>query len=1677
MIYRYGVPIFFITFAPTESKNPICLYFCGEDVDLNDFCSMKSSDQERLRIVVKNPVACAKFFNLMVNLFIKHVLRSGSDRDGLFGRTSAYYGTVEQQGRLTLHLHLLLWIAGSYSPQQIRNKAMDAESTFAAEILAWLESCHQGEFSTGNSGDIEHKLEELGRPPLKIRPKPWWPDPCIALPRPPPEGDDPADLDRWFQQVCEITDEVVYLCNMHDCSHSKGCIRPPDFTCRARMPRRLVKYSYVDLTDGSLAMKKGEQWINTFSVILTYLIRCNSDVTCLLSGTQVRAVIAYVTDYVTKSSLKTYIIFDTVRSVLAGSAELIAKSETRALAAKKVITRIVNALTSQQEVGGPMICSHLMGHPDHYTDKRFQPCYWYSYVLTVDHAWTVPDESAEMAASEQVAMSAVGSEIRPYSKVDDWCFWPSEFANTSLHDYLTTTTVRRLTRSAREKLEHIHRSQVLQDDFESDDEEFGENDGDGQEGDLLDSAGGPYPFLPQHPKYETHAVYRLHPKSHLILNFIGSMLPRHDVGDREAYCRTMLTLFAPHGWRTGRELKSPDESWDEAFNRYEFSPSDVQIMKNMNLLYECQDSRDDYRMQRANAESLAHFLSPDVIAFLDDKRMEDELVGSMTNDELGAEVEDDFIEIGKRTSRLHREHNAMADFIRRFDAEAQKMEIASTVNSVRNVQPKNWTPTKWKAAVAQARASVMMEKRGLLPNDSDGTKSIPASAKSVNKKEGTGDVNILSLLDIEQNESTPLNGNGAADSQSISCTDHMKKIMERFTLNEEQCRAFLLVANHLVSRQDEPLLMYLGGTGGTGKSQVLKALSYFLEERKESHRFAVAAPTGSAASLIGGSTYHSLLAFGPNDTAEGVGASKVQDTLGPVEVIFIDEVSMLSTFDMYRISAQLCIAFKNYTVPFGGKSVIFAGDFAQLPPPRYWDLPLYTSRAANGLTAYGQKNMLGRAVWQMFTTAVILRKNMRQKGLTRADIGFRRALDNMRFNACTIEDIELLNTRVAGTEPGQPHLGQPCFRNVSIITAWNIHRDAINEVCSARFALEQQVPLHYFYSVDKIAMERDETSFTKSQKAEKKKRRQLVDVSPNLRQQLWDLPPSASKHIAGRLALCVGMPVLLKNNNATELCITNGAEARVVAWQAQNITADKQRLLTLFVELINPPKSVQIADLPENVVPIPYSSKTVPCELPDDTIISVTREQVLVLPNFAMTDYASQGRTRERNVVDLRNSKSHLAVYTSLSRCPTLEGTLILSPLDPSKVMGGLAPDLKRELRELEILDDITRMRVDGSLPSSISGNTRSDLITTYYGYYGYKHIPSHVHPALNWASASAIELRPPEYSEKWRLVGTDAKQEKKEPTKRKANEATIQPSEAKKQKKNHQPAIPDPTDAVPSLPGLVWNRLDWSCAYDALLTILCNTSHELGVPWTIATVNSNLLRLLTDGFAAVSASRTLSLESVRDELRDQIAALNLPDCPRYGPLPTSITRVVDQLFVHDGGYCTEILQCDTCGTVNDVSTRSSYLWSTGINSMAPPMQGPVTTSAILSDLLTYHHRYRCPLCRARGSLYTRYRFDSPPPFIFLEIPAEDSRFPDVLPEHTVTLTLDSSTQTWRLFGVIYLGGQHFTCRLVRFNGSIWYHDGITTGNRCLFEGNITATLGEAHGRRACLFLYVRHDN
>ncbi|TFK31822.1 hypothetical protein BDQ12DRAFT_572208, partial [Crucibulum laeve] len=132
----------------------------------------------------------------------------------------------------------------------------------------------------------------------------------------------------------------------------------------------------------------------------------------------------------------------------------------------------------------------------------------------------------------------------------------------------------------------------------------------------------------------------------------------------------------------------------------------------------------------------------------------------------------------------------------------------------------------------------------------------------------------------------------------------------QFDLNKEQERAFRIVGNHATSPFPEQLKMYLGGMGGTSKSQVIKALIAMFDAHNESHCLIILAPTGSAAALLNGFTYHYALGVyqseQKNDLQMPVNAnSKVNETqecLRGVEYIFIDKISMVGCNELFNIS-------------------------------------------------------------------------------------------------------------------------------------------------------------------------------------------------------------------------------------------------------------------------------------------------------------------------------------------------------------------------------------------------------------------------------------------------------------------------------------------------------------------------------------------------------------------------------------------------------------------------------------------------------------------------------------------------------------------------------------------------------------------------------------------------------
>jgi len=132
-----------------------------------------------------------------------------------------------------------------------------------------------------------------------------------------------------------------------------------------------TEHHVVDPLTGTLKVKKGEPWLNSFIPAITYILWCNTNTTSLLSGTAIKAIVAYISDYITRPGLKTYSVFDTIRHMFDKNSELINSLSDQKSSAHQVMTKIVNALIAKMEMGSPMASMYLLGNPDHYTGHKF----------------------------------------------------------------------------------------------------------------------------------------------------------------------------------------------------------------------------------------------------------------------------------------------------------------------------------------------------------------------------------------------------------------------------------------------------------------------------------------------------------------------------------------------------------------------------------------------------------------------------------------------------------------------------------------------------------------------------------------------------------------------------------------------------------------------------------------------------------------------------------------------------------------------------------------------------------------------------------------------------------------------------------------------------------------------------------------------------------------------------------------------------------------------------------------------------------------------------------------------------------------------------------------------------------------------------------------------------------
>ena len=188
------------------------------------------------------------------------------------------------------------------------------------------------------------------------------------------------------------------------------------------------------------------------------------------------------------------------------------------------------------------------------------------------------------------------------------------------------------------------------------------------------------------------------------------------------------------------------------------------------------------------------------------------------------------------------------------------------------------------------------------------------------------------------------------------------------------------------------------GPAGTGKSYTIKHIIEMLQANGKN--IGLTATTGTAAFIIGGQTIHSFMGLGIDDRSIAEifikikNRSNIYKILAELDVLIIDEVSMLDTILFEKISDIICYVKSHFlkdtellNKPFGGIQIILIGDFCQLAP-------------VNGFYCFLSK------LWKRANIKVVLLEELVRQN---DDILFQQILQIIRKGKCTDNILKVLN--------------------------------------------------------------------------------------------------------------------------------------------------------------------------------------------------------------------------------------------------------------------------------------------------------------------------------------------------------------------------------------------------------------------------------------------------------------------------------------------------------------------------------------------------------------------------------------------------------------------------------------------------------------------------------------------
>ena len=369
MCVKKNPPSIWLTINPNDTQDPIAQVLCGRDIDLDKFC--RDFDSPSSTSIAADPYASAAFFHFIVNAVLQNLLgiRSYNNhglierKTGILGTVEAYIGTVETQGRGTLHLHIVLWLKGSVTSKKMKERlgTVDFRNKIKKFICANIHAHLPGVSASSESSIPKQKNVGFSRPL-----DPRLPD---------------YERERMHNEITLARTVQTHQCGL-------GCMKLVNtkFVCKRKAPFPLAQDDWVE-SDGNWGPKRSYGYLNNWNPEILQCIRANHDMKLITNGMETKDIAWYITHYVTKKRKAS----TNVSALLANTLVSHKRDQNRTFDLsqinKKLLQRCANTLSRQQELSAPEVISYLMGWGDRYVSHHFVTIHWYSVMSLLKTAY------------------------------------------------------------------------------------------------------------------------------------------------------------------------------------------------------------------------------------------------------------------------------------------------------------------------------------------------------------------------------------------------------------------------------------------------------------------------------------------------------------------------------------------------------------------------------------------------------------------------------------------------------------------------------------------------------------------------------------------------------------------------------------------------------------------------------------------------------------------------------------------------------------------------------------------------------------------------------------------------------------------------------------------------------------------------------------------------------------------------------------------------------------------------------------------------------------------------------------------------------------------------------------------------------------------------------------------